>query len=138
MFILQKIIRRRLGLRPLRRIGDLHESEGVSDSWDSDCSTDTECLIERIEREVHASPMLIGGRIMTVEENETVEGSSTSRPNGNITPNLDRNISTKNCASPPRRRAPYRGSNYVKPSYQSQKLHCRRPHMKEAHQMKHL
>ena len=64
------------------------ESEGVSDGWDSDCSTDRERLIERMERDVHASPMLIGGRIMTVEEDETVQGPSTSRPNGNITPEL--------------------------------------------------
>ena len=44
------------------------ESGEESDDWDSDCSTDTERLIERIEREVHASPILIGERIMIVEE----------------------------------------------------------------------
>ena len=64
------------------------ESGEVSDGWNSDCSTDTERLTERIEREVHASPMVIGGRIMTVEEveeDETVQGPSTSRPRGTFT-----------------------------------------------------
>ena len=41
--------------------------EEVSDSWDSDWSTDTEMLIDRIERKVKSSPMLIGGSIMTTE-----------------------------------------------------------------------
>ena len=36
------------------------ESGEVSDDWESDCSKDTEQLIERIEREVHESPMLVG------------------------------------------------------------------------------
>ena len=64
------------------------ESGEVSDDWDSDCSTDTERLTERIEREVHASPMLIGGRIMTVEEDEAVQGLSTRGPGVSVTPKL--------------------------------------------------
>ena len=39
------------------------EEEGTSStSWDSDWSTDTEAIIERIEREVKSSPILIAGR----------------------------------------------------------------------------
>ena len=66
------------------------ESGEVSDDWDSDCSTDTEHLIERIEREIHASPVLIGGRIMTVEtgEVEAIQGPSTSGPCVDVTPKL--------------------------------------------------
>ena len=60
----------------------------VSDGWDSDGSTDIESLIERIERGVHASPILIGGSIMTVEENEAVQGHSTSGPSVKVTPKL--------------------------------------------------
>ena len=41
--------------------------EEVSDSWDSDWSTDTEALINGIEREVKSSPIVIGGRGLTVE-----------------------------------------------------------------------
>ena len=44
----------------------------VSDSWDSDWSTDTEMLISRIEREVKTSPILIGGRIMTTRDRRRV------------------------------------------------------------------
>ena len=66
------------------------ESGKVSDDWDSDCSTDTEHLIERIEREIRASPILIGGRIMTVEarEVEDIRGPSTSGPCVEVTPKL--------------------------------------------------
>ena len=39
----------------------------VSKDWDSDWSTDTEALINRIEREVKSSPILIAGRVMTTE-----------------------------------------------------------------------
>ena len=60
----------------------------VSDDWDSDCSTDTERLIGRIEREVHASPILIGERIMIVEEDEAVQGPSTRGPGVSATPKL--------------------------------------------------
>ena len=49
-----------------------------ADDWKTDCSTDTEQLIARIEREVTSSPMLIGGRIMTSEISE--EGALTAGP----------------------------------------------------------
>ena len=66
------------------------ESGEVSDVWESDCSTDTEQLIERIERDVYPSLVVIGGRIMTVkgEEEEMVAGPSTSQRKKNTTPKL--------------------------------------------------
>ena len=54
------------------------ESGEVSDEWESDYSTDTEQLIEKIEREVRAIPVLIDGRIMTVEEEEEEMVADTS------------------------------------------------------------
>ena len=39
----------------------------ASSSWDSDWSTDTEAIIDRIEREVKAAPIPITGRAMTTE-----------------------------------------------------------------------
>ena len=58
-----------------------------SDGWESDCCTDTEELVARIEREVCASPMLIGGRIMTVEgeQEDMTPGPSTSNLCGEVT-----------------------------------------------------
>ena len=35
-------------------------SEDENSDWETDCSTDTEQLIARIEKEVTSSPMLIG------------------------------------------------------------------------------
>ena len=68
-------------------------SEGeLSEDWEIECSTDTEQLIARIEREVTAGPMLIGGRIMTTEdpeEDEMVAGPSTSQIHADVTPKLD-------------------------------------------------
>ena len=55
------------------------EEEGTSStSWDSDWSTDTEAIIERIEREVKSSPILIAGRKMTVEEQATESAAGPS------------------------------------------------------------
>ena len=48
----------------------ISSSEDESSEWETDCSTDTEQLIARIEREVTSSPMLIGGRVMTMDEPE--------------------------------------------------------------------
>ena len=48
----------------------ISSSEDESSDWETDCSTDTEQLIARIEREVTSSPMLIRGRIMTMDEPE--------------------------------------------------------------------
>ena len=53
----------------------------LSEGWETDCSTDTEQLIARIEKEVTSSPMLVGGRIMTTddfEEEHMVAGPSSS------------------------------------------------------------
>ena len=57
------------------------ESEGLSDEWDSDRTTDTEGLIGRMETEVVSSPKLIAGRIMTTSSSEDLalfQGPSTS------------------------------------------------------------
>ena len=67
------------------------EDECTGD-WETDCSTDTEQLIARIEREVTFSPMLIGGRIMTSEvseEDAQVAGPSTSGATVEKTPKMD-------------------------------------------------
>ena len=64
----------------------------LSEDWETDCSTDTEQLIARIEKEVTASPMLIGGRITTTEdpkEDEMVAGPSTSQIHADVKPKLD-------------------------------------------------
>ena len=62
----------------------------VSSSWDSDWSTDTEAIIERIEREVKAAPIPIVGRGMTTEEldDEMTAGPSSVRPVPPSTPKL--------------------------------------------------
>ena len=61
-----------------------------SDSWDSEWSTETEAIIDRIEREVKASPILIGGRIMTTEnlDDEMQPGASGPLPTLPTTPEL--------------------------------------------------
>ena len=43
------------------------EDESSGD-WETDCSTDTDQLMARIEREVTSSQMLFGGRIMTMDD----------------------------------------------------------------------
>ena len=40
----------------------ISSSEDESSDWETDCSTDTEQLVARIEREVTSSPMLIDRR----------------------------------------------------------------------------
>ena len=73
----------------------------VSSSWDSDWSTDTEAIIDRIEREVKATPIPIAGRVMTTEGSNDgmVAGPSNAQPVPPSTPNWDLNTSTKKCAS---------------------------------------
>ena len=73
------------------------ESGEVSDDWESNCLTDTVQLIEMIERKVHASPVLIGGRIKTAkgEEEEMVAGPSTSHTNKKPLPNWGQSILLK-------------------------------------------
>ena len=77
----------------------ISSSEDESSDWESDCSMDTEQLVARIEREVTSSPMLIGGRIMTMDEpeNEMAAGPSTAHAEEGATPKLglkyfDRNV----------------------------------------------
>ena len=57
------------------------ENEATS-SWDSDWSTDTEAIIDRIEREVKAVPIPIAGRGMMSEDSndEMVAGPSNAQP----------------------------------------------------------
>ena len=68
----------------------ISSSEDESSDWETDCSTDTEQLIARIEKEVTSSPMLIGGRVMTMDEpeDEARAGPSTSQMEEGVTPKL--------------------------------------------------
>ena len=68
----------------------ISSSEEESSDWETDCSTDTEQLIARIEREVTSSPVLIGGRMMTMDEpeDEARAGPSTSYAEEGTTPKL--------------------------------------------------
>ena len=68
----------------------ISSSEEESSDWETDCSTDTEQLIARIEKEVTSSPVLIGGRIMTMDEpeDEARAGPSTSHAEEGTTPKL--------------------------------------------------
>ena len=83
----------------------LSSDESEASEWETDCSTDTEKLISRIEKEVTASPMLIGGRIMTVEEPEDdneEDGPSCSK--ANVTPKLGpKYFDHEMCYAPPKR-----------------------------------
>ena len=65
------------------------ENEASSD-WDSDWSTDTEAIIDRIEREVKAVPIPIAGRGMTIEssDDEMAAGPSNAQPVPPSTPKL--------------------------------------------------
>ena len=70
----------------------ISSSEDEDSDWETDYSTDTEQLIARIEREVTSSPMLIGGRKMTMdkpEEDESEVRPSSSRTQADVTPKLD-------------------------------------------------
>ena len=62
----------------------------VSSSWDSDWSTDTEGIIERIEQEVKAAPIPIARRGMTTEDldDEMTAGPSSAWPVPPSTPKL--------------------------------------------------
>ena len=84
----------------------ISSDEEESSYWESDCSTDTEQLIARIEKEVTSSPMLIAGRIMTVDttENDMVAGPSTSKTDTEMTPKLDhRYFDIDRCYAPPKK-----------------------------------
>ena len=84
----------------------ISSSEEESSDWETDCSTDTERLIAKIEREVTSSPMLIGGRIMTMEESsgdEPEAGPSSSQMRTDVTPKLDhRYFDQEMCYAPQR------------------------------------
>ena len=84
----------------------ISSSEDESSDWETDCSTDTEQLIARIEREVTSSPMLIGGRIMTMDEpeDEARAGPSTSQVKEGVTPKLGlKYFDREMCYAPPRK-----------------------------------
>ena len=86
----------------------ISSSESEASDWETDCSTDTEQLVARIEREVVSSPMLIGGRIMTVdlpeEEEDTEAGPSSRQMQADVTPSWTTNTSIKKCVMLPQRR----------------------------------
>ena len=84
----------------------ISSSEDESSDWETDCSTDTEQLIARIEKEVTSSPMLIGGRIMTMDEpeDEARAGPSTSQMEEVVTPKLGlKYFDMEMCYAPPRK-----------------------------------
>ena len=84
----------------------ISSSEDESSDWETDCSTDTEQLIARIEREVTSSSMLIGGRAMTMEEpeDEARAGPSTSQVEEGVTPKLGlKYFDREMCYAPPRK-----------------------------------
>ena len=79
----------------------------VSSDWDSDWSTDTEVLINRIEREVKSSPILMAGRVMTTEglDEEMEAGPSNAQMVPLLPPNWASNTLTRKSAlHPPRSR----------------------------------
>ena len=77
------------------------EKEEATNSCDSDWSTDTEALINRIEREVKSSPILIAGRVMATEglDDEMEAGRCSSRPVSPTTPKLGVKYFDKNSAT---------------------------------------
>ena len=80
--------------------------DGVSSYWDSDWSTDTEAIIERIEREVKAAPIPIAGRGMTTEglDDEMTAGPSNVQPAPPSTPKLGFEYFNKEmCMAPSKR-----------------------------------
>ena len=84
----------------------ISSSEDESSDWETDCSTDTEQLIARIEKEVTSSPMLIGGRIMTMDEpeDEARAGPSTSQMEEGVTPKLGlKYFDREMCYAPPKK-----------------------------------
>ena len=66
------------------------DEEEVLDSWDSDWSTETEALIDQIEKKVKSSPIPIRGRIMTTEglDDELEARPSEPQPIPPSTPKL--------------------------------------------------
>ena len=87
----------------------ISSSEEESSDWETDCSTDAEQLVARIEREVTSSPMLIGGRIMTTEESSEDEpeaGPSSSQKRTDVIPKFDHKyFDEEMCYAPPKKAA---------------------------------
>ena len=85
----------------------ISSSESEVSDWETDYSTDTEQLVARIEKEVTSSPMLTGGRIMTMdepEEDEQEAGPSSTHMQANVTPKLDFKYFDKEmCYAPPKK-----------------------------------
>ena len=85
----------------------ISSSEDESSDWETDCSTDTEQLVARIEREVTSSPMLIGGRIMTMDEStedEPEAGPSSTQMQTDVTPKLDHKYFDKEMCYAPKKK----------------------------------
>ena len=84
----------------------ISSSKDEPSDWETDCSTDTEQLIARIEREVTSSPKLIEGRIMTMDEPEddSIAGPSTSQVEEGVTPKLGlKYFDREMCYAPPKK-----------------------------------
>ena len=85
----------------------ISSSEEESSDWETNYSTDTEQLVARIEREVTSSPMLIGGRIMTLDEpteEEPVAGPSSDQAQIEVTPKLNHKyFDQEMCYAPPKK-----------------------------------
>ena len=92
----------------------------VSSDWDSDWSTDTETLINRIEREVKSSPILIAGRVMTTErlDEEMEAGPSNARMVPPSTRKLGFKYKDKERCLAPSKKQKTR-MNYVVPCFRS-------------------
>ena len=104
----------------------------VSSSWDSDWSTDTESIIERIEREVKAAPIPIVGRGMTTEglDDEMTAGPSSARPVPPSIPKLGFEYFSKECAWLHRKSEEDQKSSSVQLYYLFWSPHCLLPIMK--------
>ena len=85
----------------------ISSDEDESSGWETDCSTDTKQLVARIEREITSSPMLIAGRIMTMDEpveDELEAGPSSAQVRTDITPKWDHRYFDKEmCYAPPKK-----------------------------------
>ena len=101
----------------------------VSSSWDSDWSTDTAEIIERIEREVKAAPIPIVGRGMTTEglDDEMTAVLGLFRP---LPLNWDSSILARKCAWFHRKSKENQKSSSVQLHYLFWSPHCLLPIMK--------
>ena len=79
----------------------ISSDEEASDEWDSDWSTDTEDMTKRVETQVKTNPTPIAGRRMTTASDEP--GTSTTSPEVQITPKLDKTYFDEKLWYAPRR-----------------------------------